>query len=232
MARRLSTWLILRNWQCPRCGKRFLFPAQHWPRTCASTVVSICPRPPARRITPPSGPRRRYTSLAVARCACVVPASTASRYPACRPAIIFREIDLGRHAELCVRSGPIRTSAAMGRRTASSPVRAGGRDYLERLSTYIRTSGQLRQPGSASRSRADRMVRDPATVGRQSEPGLPRAGPSGRGWAASWSGIISFFGHSDRRAWLRCPDERARIGVYKKHGWARSTRRSVDEMAS
>ena len=142
------------------------------------------------------------------------------------PPLIFREIDLGRHAGLCVQFRA--DSYVCGEGTADrffARAGPGGRDYLARLSTYMADL-----PGSCVHAwLGDEIV---GQVEMVRDPGYPSAGKvnlfylrpdhRGRGLGGQLERYaLEFFrGLGFRAAWLRVSPTNARaIAFYTKHGW-------------
>ncbi len=142
------------------------------------------------------------------------------------PPLVFREIDLGRDAELCVQFRA--DSYACGDGTADrffARAGPGGHDYLARLSKYMQDL-----PGSCVHAWIGEqivgqieMVRDPndPSVGKVNLFYL-RPDHRGRGvgrqlerYALDFFRALGFGG-----AWLRVsPTNTRALAFYKKHGW-------------
>ena len=142
------------------------------------------------------------------------------------PLLVFRGIDLGRHAELCVQFRA--DSYVCGEGTSDrffARAGPGGRDYVARLSTYMRDL-----PGSCVHARlGDEIVGQVETV---RDPGDPSAGKvnlfylrpdhRGRGLGGQLEryALDLFRGLGFRAAWLRVSPTNARaVAFYRKHGW-------------
>ena len=142
------------------------------------------------------------------------------------PLLVFREIDLGRDGELCVRFRA--DSYVCGEGTAErffARAGPGGRDYLARLAKYMQEL-----PGSCVHAWLGEeivgqveMVRDPgdAGVGKVNLFYLrPDCRGRGLGGQLERYAVAFFRGRGFQEAWLRVSPTNGRaVAFYGKHGW-------------
>ncbi len=148
------------------------------------------------------------------------------------PPLVFREIDLGRDAELCVQFRA--DSYVCGDGTADrffARAGPGGRDYLARLSKYMQDL-----PGSCVHAWRSEQIVGQIEMVRNAGAGAGAGDPSvgkvnlfylrpdhrGRGLGGQLEQYaLDFFGALGLgAAWLRVSATNTRaIAFYKKHGW-------------
>jgi GNAT superfamily N-acetyltransferase len=142
------------------------------------------------------------------------------------PPLVFREIDLGRHADLCVQFRA--DSYVCGDGTADRFfARAGpsGRDYLARLSKYMQDlSGSCVHAWLGEQIVGQiEMVRDPSdpSVGKVNLFYLtPDHRGRGLGGQLERYALDFFRARGFGAAWLRVsPTNTRALAFYKKHGW-------------